>query len=71
MTPEQLTKHFSSIGARAKVLPARVETDLAFDIRQDDEGEHFVIRRGAKSPQLELLQKVPTEKHLLLYAKQR
>ena len=68
MTPEQLTKHFASIGARAKYQPARRETDLVFDIRTDDHGEHFLIRRGLKAPRLELLQKLPKDRHLLLYA---
>lgn len=78
MTLEHLQTHFAKIGARVKfrgldrVLRFRNEPpsdSFAIDVRSDQRGEYFDISRGEDAPEFELLQAVPGDRHLLLYAR--
>jgi hypothetical protein len=72
---EQLKKHFAKIGARVKFrglegVRRRVTSDyLALDVGRDRRGEYFDISQGEDAPELDVLQVVSKDRHLLLYAR--
>ena len=79
MKKELLQKHFESMGARIKFLSNEESTrwraavpppdSFTIDIKRDRHGEYFEIKQGNESPEIELLQVKPKERHLLLYSK--
>lgn len=77
MKHEQLSKHFEAIGARVKFRPLespprrRQNTEppsFTIDVQQDRRGEYFDFALGDGTPEFQLLQVRPKEKHLLLFA---
>lgn len=77
MSIEHVLEHFEKMGARVKVrdpshLPRwrRVSpTYVAIDVLRDRRGEYFDIVRGEKAPEMEVLQVLPGDRHLLLYSR--
>ncbi len=78
MTLEHLQTHFAKIGARVKFRgldrALRFQNEppsdsFAIDVRSDRRGEYFDISRGEDAPEFDLLQAVPGDRHLLLYAR--
>lgn len=76
MDPYVLKKHFASIGARVKFRALTGTrwrwpgpTDYTLDIGRDRKGQFFDIARASdQAPNLLVLQTVPKERHLVLYA---
>ena len=73
MNGDFLNRHFARMGARLKLeLPGanRLRFDpirpLAVDVRRDDEGEFFEIRRDPAEVELDVVDVRPKERHLLL-----
>jgi hypothetical protein len=77
MKPTHIERHFAAMGARFRISgPAGNrrdrEDDYAIDIRKDRHGEFFELRiPAAIEPDIEIdvLQKTPGERHLLLLVK--
>ena len=77
MLTEQVTKHFEKMGARVKVrdtshVPRWREPSPSYftiDILHDRRGEYFEIARGEEAPEMEVLQVLPSDRHLLLYSR--
>ena len=85
MTHDQVSKHFEKIGARIRfrefrprirlfrsrrrVRPVTAPDFFSVDIRHDRRGEFFDIVHGREAPDLEVLQVVPKDQHLLLYSR--
>lgn len=78
MRQDVLLRHFESIGARAKIRNLELEsnrfrrTDPAsyeLDVRSDRRGSYFDIALGPEAPDIEVLQAVPRERHLLLFSR--
>lgn len=77
MNINEVSKHFASIGARAKVNRVEkqqivrgrlVQTEaLRIDILNDRRGEYFQFAVTEDVPEVEVLQVVPKDRHLLLY----
>ena len=73
---ESLLRHFSAIGARLKFRKVNVTSwwftppPYTIDVRRDRRGEYFEIslRDEASDIDIIVLQSVPKERHLLLYA---
>ncbi len=72
-----LVKHFEAIGARVKFVeftdlmgrPVHDSDEYRIDIKTDRRGEYFELALADKAPEFEVLQTVPKERHLLLYAR--
>lgn len=77
MKPTHIERHFAAMGARFRITgPAHNrqdrEGDYAIDIKKDREGEFFELRiPAAIEPdiKIDVLQKTPGERHLLLLVK--
>ena len=75
MSTEHVLKHFEKMGARVKVRgPGRspVESEPKFfgiDVLRDRNGEYFEIVRAEDGPEMETLQILPGDRHLLLYTR--
>ncbi|MEJ2722921.1 MAG: hypothetical protein P8181_17550, partial [bacterium] len=72
---EHLLKHFEKIGARVKFRRplssgGKSRRDyFAVGIGQDRRGEYFDITRADNAPEMEVLQVLPRDRHLLLYSR--
>ncbi|HWB61044.1 MAG TPA: hypothetical protein VG733_16255 [Chthoniobacteraceae bacterium] len=75
MEPTHIERHFAAMGARFRISGAkgppfwRRETDYAIDIQKDRHGEFFELRipgKIEKEIEIDVLQKMPGERHLLL-----
>jgi len=77
MRSDVLEKHFRSIGARVKIIPFQkrsrrvrsVQRSFRIDIKTNRHGEYFEIVLGGDGADLEVMQVVPEERHLLLYSR--
>src|SRR5262245_10005758 len=60
-------KSFEAIGARIKLRPR--QSSYALDVRRDKAGEYFDLSVATDAPEFQVLQAVPDDRHLLLYAR--
>ena len=76
MKHEVLTKHFEAMGIRIKFRPVKPgpagpgaePTSLVIDIGSDARGEYFDFALGQDAPEVQVLQALAKERHLLLHA---
>ena len=77
MEKQFLERHFEEMGARVKFRPLERDrrhpdsgaTSFIIDINNDKQGPYFDIAMSRNAPELEVLQTLPKERHLLLYSR--
>lgn len=77
MRDDSLRRHFAAMGARVRFRPTdegtrwgRTASEMySIGIGTDARGRYFDVVRGGEAPELELLQVVPKERHLLLLSR--
>jgi hypothetical protein len=71
MSSETLERRFAAIGARVKVAEGPWRGEPRIDIRTDGRGEYFDLRfaGGERAVELEVVDVLPRDRHLLLLAR--
>ncbi|HVJ84795.1 MAG TPA: hypothetical protein VM452_04075 [Caulifigura sp.] len=69
MFASQIERHFTKIGARARIHPDTSSWDIAIDIRKDGDGEYFDIALGRNDAELSVMDVQPGLRHLLLMSR--
>src|ERR1044072_7623570 len=68
MKPTELTKHFAKMGAELTIRQApSLSRPLVLDVRRTHGREHFDLAVNGEVVNLQVLQVVPKDRHLLLY----